>query len=207
LQSTYIQQTAARLDVPEESLRQELRGQQKLRQRPRFSSTEDIEESEASTEVAERSVALPAERTLLQCMLSDERTVDAVTEHLDRAWLTDSVAGRLIGKITDLHRTNRWQGPDSLLSASADEEDHRVISGLLLEPSPKGTGTRAATDCLATLQKRALETEIRGLLRRLSVPDLSKTERDAIQRQVLDLNGKLKHIGALLMQTAKPSAH
>ncbi len=207
LQSTYIQQTAARLEVPEDALRQELRKLQKTRHGARTSPSEDVEDFGPPGETDGRPEVLPAERMLLQSMLADEQALEAVARRLDMAWLTDSLAGRLIKKITDLHKANQWQGPDSLLGAGADEEDHRMISGLLMAPASGSTGTKAVADCLATLERRALEAQIQRLRKRLAAPGLSKTEMDGILQQVLDLSQKLKHIAALLMQTTKPASH
>ena len=205
LQSTYIQQTAARLEVPEDALRQELRKLQKTRHAGRVSPGEDADVSGAAEGPVGRPDALPAERMLLQCVLTDEQALETVARDLDAGWLTGSVAGGLIRRTTELYRANRWQGPDSLLGAGSDEEDQRMISGLLMAAPLGPAGAKAAADCLATLKRRALEGELQGLQRRLKAPGLSKTEMDGILQQIVDLRQKLDHIGALLMQTTKPS--
>jgi DNA primase len=193
----YAQEASKRLQLTGTSIEQEIL---KLRRR--------LPHLQARTEASEtRSPSYPAEELLLQLMLTDERIVDVVAERLDRAWLTQSAPGKLIGYIVDLQIGRRWDGSDTLLNQVSDEEEKRLLAELMLTAQPKTAGVQATTDCLAALERRALEQQLRELRKQLSQPDLTKSATVALQQQVLDLRRKLDHIAPLSMDKTKLVSH
>jgi len=193
----YAQEASKQLQLTGTSIEQEIL---KLRRR--------LPHLEARTEAFEtRSPSYPAEELLLQLMLTDERIVDVVAERLDRAWLTQSAPGKLIGYIVDLQIGRRWDGSDTLLNQVSDEEEKRLLAELMLTAQPKTAGVQATTDCLAALERRALEQQLRELRKQLSQPDLTKSATVALQQQVLDLRRKLDHIAPLSMDKTKLVSH
>jgi DNA primase len=207
LRSVYAQQTAARLAVPEDAVWQEVRRLPAGRRSKKFSSASETTATDLPAAKAAQAGSLPAEKLLLQLMLADERVVDVVVERLDRGWLTQSVSGRLIARIVNLQTTRRWHGSDTMLNQVSDEDEKRLLSELLLTAQPQTAGVQATTDCLATLQRRALEQQLRELRQQLSQPDLTKSATVALQQQVLDLRRKLDHIAQLSMDKTKLVSH
>ncbi len=203
--STYVQQTARQLDVREDAVRQELR---KLRHAGKSARTTG---SDAPVTPAEASLgapdSVPAEETLLQLMLTDDRVVDLVVEKLDRAWLSASVAGKLIVQIVDASVQNRWSGTGTLLNELVDEESGRLVSKLLLlKPTADEKVTTAASDCLRALERLWVERQWRALQKRLRQAGLGSSEVVKLQQQVLDLRRKLDNIPALSMEKERSSA-
>jgi DNA primase len=201
LLATYAQQTATRLGVPENAVRQELR---KMQSAQRRGATPVETESEPEEVESERPAALPAELMLLEWMLADARAVEVVDERLDREWLTGSAAGGLVERITKLQAKGKWDGPQGLLGQSRDEEEGRLISALTLKTRDTKGLEAAVADCLAALERRWVERQLAELRKRLAEADLPTKERDNLLRQVLDLQPKLRNIPALSMR--KPSA-
>ncbi len=198
LRSTYIRQTAARLDVPEDALLEELR---KLRRRqPVATASEAMADKKTADAASESS---PAEKTLLQLMLADEQIVRLTDERLDRAWLSDSVAGELIRRSLKMYRANRWAGAGGLLADVQDETGGRLISQLALSRQLQEKLDGAAQDCLARLERQWVERSCRQLRNRLAQAGLSMSEVAQLQQQVLDLRRKLDNIAPLSMAKAK----
>jgi DNA primase len=204
LLSSYAQQTASRLGVPEDAVRQVLRKLQVAR-RGFAVPVEDVAESDAVEVEPTRPAGLAAETMLLQLMLTEERAVEFVTERLDREWLTGSIAGSLIERIAKIHAKGDWDGPKKLLNQVSGEEESRLIAELALT-SPVKQGLEAALgDCLGTLERQWAarhDLELRNSLRRT---DLGSKEREQIQRQILDLQPKLRNIPALSMRKTDSS--
>ena len=188
LLATYAQQTAQRLDVPEDAIRQELRKLQQPRHGPAPAASAPAEE-----DVIETTPDLPAETLLLQLMLTDVRLVDLALERLDPAWLTTSVAGAVIGRVLELHRAGQWDGPHTLMNAPADEAEERLVSALVVKIMPGTALEAAAGDCLATLERLFVKSQLHHLRKRLGQADLPLTERTGLQREMLDLEIKLRH--------------
>ena len=193
LQATFTQRTAARLEVREEVLRRKMKDFTRHGQRP----PEEPSEPEAEPL---RPNGRPAELTLLQLTLTDERLLEMAAEHLDRAWLTDSVAAGLLVRALDLYIQGNWSGPNSLLHGS-DEATTRLLSVLLLEPPPKGEPNRAAAGCLATLERHWLEQRQKFIQSQLAKPNLPPAEMIRLQKDALDLRRKLDNIPALFKNT------
>ncbi|MEI6084840.1 MAG: DNA primase [Verrucomicrobiota bacterium] len=197
LLSTYAQQTAQRLDVPEDAIRQELRNLQASRRRGAVVSRQE-EEADAAGEVEfENEPNQPAELLLLQMMLADMRVVDLAMERLDAEWLTRSVAGRLIGRVLKLHSAGKWDGPNTLMNAPGDNEEVQLAAELTVKPASSQNLDGAAMDCLASLERTQVEHRLRDLRKQLSHADLKPDERDKLLREVLDLQPKLRNIPAL----------
>ena len=204
LRSTYIQQTAARLDVPEEAVRQELRrAQARTRSVVTTATVEGTDTSEM--EEASRSESSPAEELLLHLILMNDLVLDAVAKRLDRQWLTENVAGRLIGRIMALHAQGIFGGTHTLLTGAVDERESRLISEVLLRPITAGSQENIAFDCLVTLERRWIERGIRELRKLLAQEGLKISEKDKLLRQSLDLKLKLRNIPALSMESDKPT--
>lgn len=201
LRSNYVRQTAARLDIPENAILEELR-KQRSRQRG-GDEVAGMEEEPATGQRGSRGLA--AEEMLLQLMLTDERIVGVVDERLDRASLSESVAGRLIRRILGLAAARRWTGSGVLLNEAQDEEATRLVSELLLRPQRADQIDGAAADCLAALERQWVERQWRQLRAHLAQPGLPASEVVKLQQQVLDLRRKLDNIPALSMQKNKPS--
>ena len=193
--------------VPEDAVWQEVRRLQAERRIERPLNDSEGAPTDLSAAQDDRPGSLPAEKLLLQLMLTDERIVGVVAERLDRAWLTQSAPGKLIGYIVDLLISGRWDGSDTLLNQVSDEEEKRLLAELMLTAQPKMAGVQATTDCLAALERRALEQQLRELRRQLSQPDLTKSATVALQQQVLDLRRKLDHIAPLSMDKTKLVSH
>ena len=188
LLATYAQQTAQRLDVPENAIRQEL---QKLqRNRPEPAPNTPPPESEETIAAAPN---LTEETLLLQLLLADMRLVDLALERLDPAWLTTSVAGAVIGRILKLHAAGKWDGPHSLMNALADAEEDRLVSELAVKPMPGTALDAMAGDCLATLERVCVKRQLHRIRRQLGQANLPAIERTDLQRELLDLELKLRH--------------
>jgi len=197
LLSTYAQQTAQRLDVPEDAIRQELRKLQASRHRGGPVSSRDAEADAADEVEFESAPNQPAELLLLQLMLTDVRVVDLALERLEAEWLTRSVAGQLIERILKLHSTGKWDGPHTLMNGPADDEDSKLAAELSVKPAPSENLDSVATDCLGSLERTWVEHRLRELRKQLSHTDLKPEQRDKILREVLDLQPKLRNIPAL----------
>lgn len=191
LASTHIQQTAARLDVPEEAIRGELR-KRRGPKRPERVATEEIA-------IEPDRPALAAEERLLELMLSDERMLTLTAEQADRAWLTDSLAGQLIEKALDLYNSNRWAGPSSLMNASQTEDATKLVSRLMLT-AHRDAQAEAAGDCLRALERLWVERQWKDLRKQLAQPSLPRMEMIKLQERVLDLRRRLDNIAPLRME-------
>ena len=191
LLATYAQQTAQRLDVPESAIRQELQKLQRNRPgSPVPPPSPEVAEAEESIATAPN---LTEETLLLQLMLADLRLVDLALERLDPSWLSTSVAGSVIGRILKLHAAGKWDGPHSLMNALADAQEDRLVSELAVTPMP-GTALEAmAGDCLATLERVCVKRHLHQIRRQLGQPNLPANERTELQRELLDLELKLRH--------------
>jgi DNA primase len=199
LLSSYAQQTANRLGVPEDAVRQVLR---KIRPTSRGEVDAVVVEPEKSA----RADGLPAELMLLQMMLVNESVVEMVAEQLDCEWLTDSTAGSLMGQVVAAHSKGRWKGPEGLLTSTEDESEVRLIAQLALH-SPKPQDLQAVvSDCVATLARRWAKRRLDEIHKRLAEPDLSTKERNKLIQESLDLQPKLRNIPALLMTKKNPAA-
>jgi len=198
LQSTYVRQMAKRLDIPEQAIIQELRKSRiSVHQSADVDSSTSREDDGGTGDIRPR--GLPAEVLLLQTVLTDERALETAVERLDLAWLTDSVASQTIRDVVRLFNSRNWNGPSTLLNQSPAEETSRLVSELLLHPQETKRPEAVAADCLATIEKRWVETQLRDVRRELVRPGVSATEVATLQQQVLDLNSKLRHIAAFLM--------
>ncbi len=188
LLATYAQQTAHRLDVPEDAIRQELRKLQRSRQ-----GAAPGAHRQAEDEIVEMMPNLPAELLLLQLILTDVRLVDLALERLEIAWLTTSIAGTAIKRILKLHADGKWDGPHTLMKLPADEAEGRLASELLAKTMPGTALEAAAGDCLATLERAYIKGQLHELRKQLGGADLSVVERGRLQREMLDLELKLRH--------------
>jgi hypothetical protein len=130
-------------------------------------------------------------------MLADERIIETVGERLDREWLSDSVAGRLIVRTLDMHADGRWNDHASLLN-DAEEEESRLLAALQTSGPTKGEAASIAAGCLLSLQRRWLEQQGLALRKRLEQGNLSSSEVLGLQKQALDLRRQLDNIPALL---------
>jgi len=193
LQATFAQRTAACLDVREEVLRRKMKDFARHGPRPQDATAEPEVEPP-------RPDGLPAETALLQLILADERLLDTAAERLDRAWLTETVAAGLLGHALDLYTRGKWTGPNALLDAT-DEAGTRLVSGLLLQPAPKGEPNAIAAGCLRTLERRWLEQQWQQLRRQLAQPGLAPSEVMRLQKDALDLRRKLDNISAPFKNT------
>lgn len=192
LLSTYAQQTAQRLDVPEDAIRQELQKLQASRRRGAPVSSQDEEPDVAGEEVEfESAPNQPAEVMLLQLMLADVRIVDLALERLESAWLTRSVAGQLIERVLKLHSTGNWDGPHSLMNGPADDEDGKLAAELSVKPAPSQNLDSTAADCLGSLERTWVEHRLHELRKQLSRSDLNFAQRQKLLQENLDLQPKL----------------
>jgi len=191
LLATYAQQTAQRLEVPEDAIRQELR---KLQRNRRSATPHQQTEEEVTIETTPN---LPAETLLLQLMLTDVRLVDLALERLETDWLTTSVAGAVICRVLKLHSTGKWDGPHTLMNAPADAAEERLVSELLAKTMPGTALEAAAGDCLATLARTHVERQLHDLRARQRQTDLTADDHDKLLRQVLDLQRELRDISPL----------
>ena len=162
LLATYAQQTARRLDIGEDAIRKEvakLTGSRRNR-----SETGSDEETDAGAYIDPvRARGLPAEEMLLRTLLADERVIGMVAERLDLAWLSDSVAGQTIRDVLRFHDGGQWSGPSTLLNRLQNEETGRLVSELLLNPQVAKRPEAVAVDCLGTLERHALDRQLREL--------------------------------------------
>ncbi len=196
LLASYTQQTAARLGVAEDAVRQVLRRVQVAHSRA-ATPTEPGAEDGSTEEAAGQSDGLPAELMVLQLMLTDERALAQAAERLAAEWLTGSVAGQLIERITKMYSNGIWKGVQELLGQTPDELERRLISQLALRPSCSAERTeKAVEDCIRSLECRWAERRYRELQNSLARRDLEADARREIQRQMLDLLPKFRHIPA-----------
>jgi DNA primase len=197
LLSTYAQQTAQKLDVPEEAVRRELHQLQMSRQRGRPVGNREEEADTAAEIEFDRAPNQPAELMLLQLMLADVRIVDLALERLATEWLSASVAGRLVERVLKLHHAGKWDGPHTLMNGPADDDESQLAAELSVKAAPSQNLEGAATDCLGSLERAWVEHRLHELRKHLSRADLKPEERDKLLREVLDLQPKLRNIPAL----------
>jgi DNA primase len=199
LLATYAQQTARRLDVGEDAIRKEvakLTGSRRNR-----SEMGSDEETDAGAYIdAVRARGLPAEEMLLRTLLADERVIGIVAERLDLAWLSDSVAGQTIRDVLRFHDGGQWSGPSTLLNRLQNEETGRLVSELLLNPQVAKRPEAVAVDCLETLERHALDRQLRELKKQLAPPGMAAADVARLQQRVLDLRRKLDHIARLSLE-------
>jgi len=187
LQSSFLQQTAARLEVPSEAIIAELRH---FRRHQRLG--EKHEESLGPAATLNR--GSPAEHTLLQLMLADERVVDLVLERIDRKWLSVGLTGRLVKRILEMHENKRWDGAGGLLRETQEEDASQLVTSLMMIPPPGQEHSRATQDCLAALERNSLEEEWRELRKELAQTGLPTATLAGLQQRVLDLRRRLDNI-------------
>jgi DNA primase len=199
-QARFTEMTARRLEVREEAVRQAMRNHVRQGARPRESIAEPV------PEMTTQPPGTPAEQTLLQMTLADERVADIVMERLDQDWLSNSLAADLIRRVVDLHARGGWNGSSSLLHA-VDEAGQKLMTEILLRPTPKGEGTAVAGECLATIERIALDQELRGVRQRLAAAGLSAEESDRLQLRALDLRKRMDHIAQLLKDSTRELRH
>jgi len=200
LRATYAQQTAKRLDVSEDVLRKEVAKLTVGNRRDRRATTDVDEQADGGAYIDDvRPRGLPAEVMLLHVMLIDERVLETAAERLDLVWLSESVASQTIQDVLRLYNSRQWNGPNALLNQPQDDDAGRLISELLLNPQAIKKPEAVAADCLATVEKRWVEMQLREIRNSLMQPGISAAEVARLQQQVLDLTSKLRHIAAFLM--------
>ncbi len=180
LRATYLQRSAARLNVPEAALREEIAKAGKRLQR-----AVDLSEREPGDETPAQTPSLPAERLLLQLMLGCPETVEPCCEALNPLWLTPSLAGEMIAAVHRLRGAGRWRDQEQLLDAFPDAQD--LLADLLVDFRAPADPAAAALDCVQSLKRRWAKARIEGLTQRLRQPGLSADEVLRIQKQILDL--------------------
>ncbi len=198
LLATYAQQTAKRLDIGEDVLRKEvtkLAGNRRVRNQM---AGGDDEADDTADFDGERPRGLPAEETLLQTMLTDERIIELTAERLDLAWLSNSLAGQTIQDVLRLYNGRNWTGPNALLNQPQSDQTSRLISELLLNQRAVKHPEAAAADCLATLEQRWIKQRLSEVRRQLEQPGLRAEESAPLHQQLLDLDSKLRHIATFL---------
>jgi hypothetical protein len=168
--------------------------------RDRRTTTDVDEQADGGAYIDEaRPRGLPAEVMLLHVMLIDERVLETAAERLDLAWLTESVASQTIQDVLRLYNSREWNGPNALLNQPQSEDASRLISELLLNPQAVKKPEAVAADCLATVEKRWVEMQLRENRKRMTQPGINAADVAKLQQQVLDLTSKLRHIAAFLM--------
>jgi DNA primase len=203
LLASYAQQTAARLGVAEDAVRQVLRRVQSARRRA--GATEPVAEADSTEEAAGRTDGLPAELMVLQLMLADERAVAQVADRVAAEWLTESVAAQLIKRIAKMFANKNWGGVQELLSQTPDDQQSRLISRLAVcTPLAAEHSEKALEDCFGKLERGWAERQYRELQKSLTRRDLATEDRMKIQRQMLDLLPKLGHIPTPSMTKTNP---
>ena len=202
LQSTYVRQTAARLDIPEIAVIQELRKSKSgQRYEPVKDESEEIStESEAAEFSPGKPDGLPAEETLLQSMLSDDRVIVLVQDGLNTEWLSDSITSELIVEVLSAYSAGAWVGPQTLLSRRSETEHCRVLSAILLRPPIRGSAAVAAQECLVSLEGKWLKARLADIHKRLKRADLESSAMLKLQQEALDLRRKLDNITRLSME-------
>ena len=178
LQASYTQRTAAHHGLDESAIRAEMKRFTARGSKPPAPS------DEAPTDApAERPKAHAAEELLLQLMLADERVIRTTVSRLDRAWLSDSLAGELIARVLDLAENKQWTGPESLLNASQDEGVNRFLSRLLITPTPPADRfDRWTTECLETLERQRAKRESRTVRKPHGENELTASDIDKLKR-------------------------
>lgn len=183
LRATYVQRSAARLGVPEAALLEEMGKLRRGRERER--AVELPPEADAPPDQPPRLAPLPAEKMLLQLMLSCKGVAAPACEALNPRWLTSSAAGEMLAETHRLQAAGQWRGPDQLLDEFPDAQEllAELLVGFREPPAPQ----QAALDCVQALRRRWTQARIEVLTRQLGQPDLSPEQILAIQKQILDL--------------------
>jgi DNA primase len=196
LQGAHTQETARRLDVREDIIRQVMK---QVAGKKRPTDLADTGQDRGGTQVTDANPAIPsgsaAEEILLQTMFADERVMDWIDQHLDRAWLTSSIASRIIRQTLDLHIANQWAGPASLFNQSANDQTSRLLADISTRPPIQGSLQRAAADCLSTLHRDWINLRLKSLRHALSNPSMPVPEALKLQKEVFDLRRALDQIG------------
>ena len=195
LLATYAQQTAKRLDIPEDALRREISkaAGQRREHRPSDAPSE-------SAGAMHQSRGVPAEEMLLRAMLADERVIESVAERLDASWLSDSVAAQAIRDVLRLHHAGHWTGPSSLIDRPNSEAAGQLVSELLLTPQLAKRPELVSADCLGTLERDWLQRGVREIQKQLERPGLGAADMNRLLKHRLDLRRKLDHIAQLSLE-------
>ncbi len=196
LRAIHTQETARRLDVPEDVIRHLIKNARQP-QHPRVESDANALSCQPpSTDLTETTDGLPAERVLLRVIMADESLLTWVEENLDREWLTNSTAGRLITQTIQLHLDHRWNGPASLFNQPLDADATRLLSNMATRSFEQGSMADAAADCLRALERAWIETRIRDIRGKMRQPGVDLSLSLQFQEELLDLRKRLEHIPA-----------
>lgn len=196
LQGTHTQETARRLDVREDIIRQVMKQVADKKRPPDFTDADrDQRNSEVPLDAPQTPRGTAAEEILLQTMFADERVLDWVDQHLDREWLTSSVASRIIRQALDLHVANQWTGPSCLFNQASDDQTTRLLADISTRPPLHESLQRAAADCLTTLRRDWINLRLKTLRQELSNPTLPVPDALKLQKEVFDLRRALDQIG------------
>jgi len=198
LLATYAQRTTRQLDISEDALRREVAKLSGARRGQRDVPDADNGADESAGIGGDRHRGLPEEEMLLQAMLASPQVIELVAGSLDVAWLSRSVAGDAIRQVINLHKIGRWNGPHSLLTDGERGQTEQLVSELLLARQTIKDPEKEAPNSLMLLQRRWLETRVHEIRRQQQSDSLAPAELVALQKQFLDLNSKLRHIGTLL---------
>ncbi|MCX7886192.1 MAG: DNA primase [Verrucomicrobiae bacterium] len=187
LQAAFAQRTAARLEVREEVLRQ------KMRDFIRRGTHPHTEPSPTPTPSAAGSAA---EATLLQLVLNDNRFLEQAAQQLDIAWLSETVAAKLLRRAIEQYRAGTWNGVHSLLP-HANEEEASLLSALAIKPMPKGEPLPLVEGCINTLRRHWLQKQWESVRQQLATEKLPPERAAQLQKHALDLRRKLMNIAPL----------
>jgi len=80
-----------------------------------------------------------------------------------------------------------------LINDLADEAEGRLLSELAVKTMPGKALEAMAGGCLAALERAHVKGQLHKLQRRVGQPGLPAAERAQLQREMLDLELKLRH--------------
>ena len=148
LKSEYLKKLAARLDVEEQDILQELK---------KIKGERAYDDKSEKTEKKQLDIN-PAEKLLIKLMLEEADTVDLVKGTLEPEDFRDAITSRIASIIFDLAGQGKKVGPSSLISYYGEEAVSRFICESTLMPEISSNDReRVVNDCMARLKNNRLK--------------------------------------------------
>ena len=188
LLDTYAARTAQRLGVSTDAMRAE------FRKGTRGGRREREEEPPAETPTTRIS---PQEFVFLRLLLQSEENAQWISDHLDPAWLQNTVVREVTVKRLRMHGESEWLGLPAFLSSFEDPAVKDLLGEVLMRPLVQhrdGTSHRVPDEIPRPLEQLAdivlkfrnewLERETAQLNQRLGNPELASEEQSSIVQRL-----------------------
>jgi len=155
----FVKKIADKLSLPEESIWLEIR-----RVRP-SSAKNAVKTGYVTEKVVSKLLECPAERYLVQMFMDGESLPFEIIDNVFLSQMRHPVYKTILEQILNLKKTNRWKGPNSLMTKINDEEVLAVISKIAAEEIPAALDKQKnIRDCIYTIKKKYQEDKIKDLI-------------------------------------------